>query len=153
MVRSSCFALFVALVTGLIAPALAHAQSNGVPPLDGAWSGKLTDHYWDQTSAGSVDPKQNFHSRVDVEVDQDADEIVLVINFDDDFPIGAASVGMITLEGFAGNYHVSAASSGAVTAALSGSSNKKGTRLTLKGVIASPDFTHEVTIKLKKQNN
>lgn len=146
----SCAAL---LLAALLVPARAQAQSDGVPPIGGVWTGKLTDRYWDQTSDGSVKPKQKFKSDVDVTIDQDADELTITINFQNLFPIDSAvGVAQLILDGFGGNYHVNAAMAGAATVSLSGVANKKGTRLSLEGVAASTEFTHELKIKLKKQS-
>jgi hypothetical protein len=41
---------------------------------------------------------------------------------------------------------------GTASVTLSGVTNKAGTKLTFTGVGASGDFTHEITIKLKKQS-
>jgi len=154
--RSLCAgALCAALaVSSLVLPRAARADSNGVPPVDGAWVGKLVDIYWDQTSKGSVRPKQSFRTKVDADINQDGGDVTLTIVFDHPFPIdGASALAQIVLEGSAGNYHVNAGMSGVGSATFSGSTNRAGTTLVLTGFVASNDFTHQVTIKLKKSKN
>lgn len=150
LIRSLSVALFVSALS--VVPSVARADSNGVPPIEGSWTGKLTDVYWDQTSPGSIRPKKKFNTKVDVAIAQTDGEVTLTINFQDPFPVNSgAFVSQLVLDGFDGNYHVSAAMSAGPSATLSGSVNKMGTSLTLKGVIASTEFTHEVTLKLKLQ--
>jgi hypothetical protein len=140
--------LFVSAL--VVVPGVARAQSNGVPPIQGNWTGKLTDVYWDQTSPGSVHPKKRFSSNVDVTISQAGDQVTLTINFQDLFPVNsAAGLAQLVLDGYAGNYHVNAAMGAGPSVTLSGWANKTGTRLTLNGVIASTEFTHEVVLKLK----
>jgi len=47
---------------------------------------------------------------------------------------------------------VNAAMDAGPAVTLSGIANKNGTRLTLNGVAASTEFTHEMVFKLTKQN-
>jgi hypothetical protein len=149
-VAVSCTALVLA---ALLVPGAVRADSNGVPPIGGVWSGKFSDTYWDQTSAGSVKPKQKFKSKVDVTIDQSVDAFSMTIDFQDPFFIDSSvGISQLILDGFGGNYHVSSSMSGAASVTLSGVANKSGTKLTLTGVGASSEFTHEITIKLKKQS-
>jgi hypothetical protein len=157
MTAARCF--FVAALcaglslSALVAPDLARADSNGVPPLAGSWTGKLTDTYFDQTSGGSVHPKQHFKSKVGVVIAQVDDAVTITINFQDIFPVNSgAGVSTLVLDGFAGNYHVNAAMDAGPSVTLSGATNRSGSSLTLNGIVASTEFTHEITIKLKKQN-
>jgi len=149
----SCAVLVLAAVS---VPVAARADSNGVPPVGGVWSGKLTDTYWDQSSQGSVKPKQKFKTNVTVTIDEhgtNGEELTFTIVFTDLFPLDSSTgVAQLVLDGFGGNYHVNAAMDGAATVSLSGVANKKGTQLTLEGVGASSDFTHELKITLKKQS-
>jgi hypothetical protein len=147
-VSASCSALVLA---ALLVPVASHADSNGVPPIGGVWSGTFSDVYWDQTSAGSVKPKQKFKSKVDVTIAQSVDAFTITINFQDPFFVDSAvGISTLVLDGFGGNYHANAAMNGAISVTLSGVTNKGGTKLTFTGVGASSEFTHEVTIKLKK---
>jgi len=151
--RSLCAGALGAAIalSSLVAPRAARADSNGVPPVDGTWSGKLVDVYWDQTSQGSVRPKQSFRTRVDVDINQDGGDITMTIVFNNPFPIdGVSALSQVVLEGSAGNYHVNAGMSGVGSATFSGSTNRTGTSLVLSGMFASNDFTHQITIKLKK---
>src|SRR5258705_9096837 len=52
--RSLFVGISCAALAAFLLPGPARADSNGVPPVEGTWSGKLTDVYWDQTSAGSL---------------------------------------------------------------------------------------------------
>lgn len=150
LVSVSCAALVLAAV---VVPAPIHAQSNGVPPVDGLWSGTFKSTYWDQTSMAAVKPKLKFKSKVAVDIDQDADEITMTITFEDPFPVNRGiSVSQLVLEGFAGNYHVSAGLGTEPVVSLSAQSNKKGTSLKLTGVAASSEFTHEIKFSLKRKN-
>ena len=137
----------------LAAPA-ARADSDGVPSISGSWSGKITSKYWDQTSTGAVHPKQKYKSKVAVTIDQAGAAIEMTLNFNQAFPVDtSSSLPSLVLTGFVGNYHVSAAedSTAALPAvAWSGTTNKKGTKLTLTGVAASTEFTQEIVVKLKK---
>jgi hypothetical protein len=149
LVLRSC----VAIALAFFLAGAARADSNGVVPLDGVWSGTVSGHYWNQSSDGSVKPKQKFKSKVDVTIDQDNDEITMTINFDENFPVNTAGgMAQLVLEGFGGNYHVGLKTGVSPFVSLSGDSNKKGTRLSLEGVVVSDEFTHELKIKLKKQN-
>src|SRR5258706_4884028 len=146
----SCAALALAALT---LPGAARADSNGVPPVEGTWSGKLTDVYWDQTSAGSLRPRQKFKSNVDVTIAQAVDQLTITINFVDPFPVNSgAFVSQLVLTGYGGNFHVSGAMSAGPSVTLSGEVNKKGTSLQLDGIAASTEFTHQLSIKLKKQS-
>jgi hypothetical protein len=138
----------------LVAPA-ARAQSDGVPTIAGAWSGKVTSVFWDQTNAGPPKPRNKYKSKVDVTITQGADgAIEMTLTFDDPFPVDTGTVQTtLTLTGFVGNYHLSAGEESTLTlpaVTLSGSSNKKAKNLSLTGVAASGEFTHELKIKLKR---
>jgi hypothetical protein len=150
-VSVSCTALVLA---ALLAPRAARADSDGVPPIAGAWSGKLTDVYFDQTSDGSLKPKQKFKSNVTVIVAQATGQITMTINFQDPFPVdGSTGVSQFVLNGYVGNNHMNASMDGAASVTFSGVINKKGNSLTLEGFAASTEFTHELKIKLKLQSN
>lgn len=150
LVGSSCALVLVALV---VAPNAARAASDGVPPIAGTWKGKLNDVYWDQTSLGSVHPKKKFKSNVDVTIAQTDDQVTITINFQDPFPLNSSAfISQVVLTGYAGNYHVNASMDAGPAMTLSGAANKKGTKLTLEGVAASTEFTHELVIKLNLQN-
>jgi hypothetical protein len=149
-VSASCTALVVA---ALLIPVAARAASDGVPPIGGVWSGKFSDTYWDQTHLGSPKPKNKFSTKVDVTINQGVGDFSMTINFQDVLPIDAsAGIGVLVLGGFVGNYHANASMNGTASVTLSGVTNKAGTKLTFTGVGASGDFTHEITIKLKKQS-
>lgn len=139
----------------VLAAAAARAQSDGVPTIAGAWSGKVTSVYWDQTNAGPPKPKNKFKSKVDVTITQGADgAIEMTLTFDDPFPVDTGTVlTTLTLNGFVGNYHLSAGEEATLTlpaVALSGSSNKNAKNMSLTGVAASGEFTHELKIKLRR---
>lgn len=137
----------------LTAPGAARAQSDGIPTIAGEWTGKVTSVYWDQTSDGPPKPKQKYKSKVDVSIDQKGGAILLTLNFDQDFPVDSAGgTSSAVLTGNVGNYHLSGileSGPGLPAVALSGTSNKKGTKLTLTGVAASDEFTHQIKIKIK----
>jgi hypothetical protein len=132
----------------------ARADSDAVPSVAGAWSGKITSVYWDQTNDSSVHPKKKYKSSVDVTITQVGPQIEMTLSFGEDFPVDASSVlSSLVLEGFVGNYHASAGEDPTLTlpaVLLSGTSNKKADRLTWTGTAASTEFTHQITIKLKK---
>lgn len=143
------------MLAAVLVPGRTLAESNAVPPIDGQWEGTLTSVYWDQTSAGSVRPKKKFKSNVDVDISQDPvhGDLTMVITFDPNnlFPASsAASVSQLTLDGAGGNYHLNAATGAGPSVALSGSSDKNGSRLKLNGVSASTDITHELKLSLKR---
>jgi hypothetical protein len=144
------------LVALLVSTAVvAHADSNGVPPLAGSWTGKLTSTYWDQTSGGSVKPKLRYKAKVTVLIAQSNDQITLTISFpsSDGFPLTTnATLSSMSLSGFGGNYHMSASMESAPAITLSGTANKKGTSLKLTGAAASNELTHQITISLKKSH-
>ena len=138
----------------MLAAPFARAQSDGVPMISGEWTGKVTSVYWDQTSGGAVHPKKKFKSAVSATIAQKGGEIIITLTFDSIFPVdtggGTAS---LSLSGSVGNYHMSGvaeAGPGLPAVAVSGTSNKKGTSITLKGVAASNEFTQEIKIKIKR---
>jgi hypothetical protein len=150
-IRSLLAGLFA--LTLFLAP-LAHADSNGVPPIAGTWSGKVTSVYWDQTSDGSLKPKLKYKSKVTVTIAQTNDAVTLTVNFADPFPMNSGvSVSSVVLNGFGGNFHLSATMDADPAVALSGAANRKGTSLSLSGVAASTEFTHELKMTLKKQHD
>ena len=151
LVSVSCAALVLAAV---VVPGVTQADSDGVPFIDGQWTGKLQSTYWDQTIEGSVKPKKKFKSDVIVDIDQDDDEITMTITFEDEpFPASAgAPLPILILEGVSGNYHFNASMDGGPTVTLSGSSNKSAKNLKATGVSASNDYTHEIKLSLKRQN-
>ena len=144
----SVAALFV------FAAPVARAQSDGVPMISGAWSGKITTVYWDQTTGGAVHPKQKFKSKCTATIDQKGGAIAITLTLDQNMPVNTSSASSIfMLNGDVGNYHLNGVLEAGINIpamTLSGTSNKKGTSLTLKGVAASDELTHDVTIKLKR---
>ena len=138
----------------MLAASGARAQSDGIPTITGAWTGKISSVYWDQTADGSPHPKHKFKSKVDVSIDQKGGSILLTFSFNDDLPVDAGGgTSSLVLTGNVGNYHLSGvaeAAPGVPAVAVSGTSNKKGTKITLKGVAASDDFTQEIKIKIKR---
>lgn len=139
----------------LLVGSVASAQSNGVPPIDGEWSGKIKGIYYDQTSAGALDPKQKFKDRVDVVIDQELGDIDVEITFENGLPSGTG-IALLNadLDGTVGNYHLSIVQT-AISPAIVGSGkiNKRGNRIVIRGIASSDDYTHEFTIKLKKTGN
>lgn len=148
--RLAAARVLVALL--LCTAVVAHAASDGVPPVAGTWVGKLSSVYWDQTSAGSIRPRLRYKTRVSVSIVQNQDAVTMTITFPQgDFPLTASSMlSQMTLNGFAGNYHLNAAMDSAPAITLSGTTNRRGTALTLTGVAASTELTHELRISLKK---
>ena len=138
----------------LVAAPGARAQSDGVPMIQGEWSGKLTSVYWDQTTSGPPHPKKKFKSKVNVSIDQKSGAILLNFSFDDDFPVDSeGGTSTLTFNGNVGNYHLGAQTTpgpGVPAVEVSGSSNKKGDKLTLYGVAVSSEFTQEIKVKLKR---
>jgi hypothetical protein len=64
------------------------------------------------------------------------------------------STASLVLTGTVGNYHLSGVAEsapGVPAVAVSGSSNKKGNKITLTGVAASDEFTQEIKIKIKRK--
>ena len=151
LLLASCFA---SVLLFSAAPA-AQAESDGVPLISGEWTGKVSSVYWDQTSGGAVHPKQKYKSKVDATIAQNGTgEIVITLSFDRIFPVDTAGgTSTLMLSGNVGNYHASGVSEsgpGIPAVTVSGTTNKKGTSLTLKGVAASDEFTQEIKIKLKR---
>lgn len=144
-------------VAGLVfAPAATKADSNGVPFLAGTWHGTLKSKYWDQTVAGFQHPKNKFKTKVTVTIaqGQQDDALAVTITYDDGLPLDSLdSVGVSALGGFVGNFHLNLSTTGDLDFALSGDVNRKGNTIDLAGVAASDSLTHELTIKLKKQDN
>ena len=143
----------VVSVLMLAAPG-ARAQSDGVPTIAGEWTGKVSSVYWDQTSGGAVHPKKKFKSAVSASIAQKGGDIIITLSFDSIFPVDSGGgTASLSLSGDVGNYHLSGvaeAGPGIPAVAVSGTSNKKGTNITLKGVAASNEFTQEIKIKLKR---
>jgi len=141
-------------VLALAAAPAARAQSDGVPMISGSWTGKITSVYWDQTSGGAVHPKQKYKSKLTAAIEQKGGSLAINLDFDRDFPVDSSgSTSTLMLSGNVGNYHLSGISEsapGVPAMALSGTSNKKGNKLTLRGVASSDEFTQEVKITLKK---
>ena len=155
-IRLAAAGVLVALA--LLSPAVvAHAQSNGVVPVAGSWTGTFSSTYWDQTSGGSIKPKLRYKAKVTVVITETNGTISsMVISFPaPGFPMSSTPsyAPTLTLSGFAGNYHMSAALDSTPAITLSGNSNKKGTSLKLDGVAATTEFTHEIKLSLKKSNN
>jgi hypothetical protein len=147
--------LWVALALLFASVSVAHAQSNGVPPIDGEWRGKIKGIYYDQTSEGSLQPKQKYKDRVDVVIDQEVGDIDFDITFENGLPSGSG-IAVLTaeLDGTVGNYHLSIAQTVESPAIVgSGKINKKGNVIVIRGIAASDDYTHEFWIKLKKTGN
>jgi hypothetical protein len=139
----------------MLAAPSARAQSDGVPSLEGVWTGKATSVYWDQTNVSHANPKNKYKSKVNVTISQGAlAAIELTITFAKAFPVSTGTTQTsLVLDGFVGNSHASAGEQATMSlpaVTLSGTINKKGTKLTLTGVAASTEFTHQITIKLKK---
>ena len=140
------------VVAVLLVGSVARAQSDGVPFIEGSWSGKIKATYWDQTNQASNDPKQRYKDKVDVVIDQGVGDFEMDIDFTNGLPTASDTVlTSAVLQGFVGNYHLS------VTRALvsplivgSGTVNKRGNRMKIKGVAASGDLTIEFQIHLKK---
>ena len=143
----------VAALFVFAAPA-ARAQSDGVPLVSGAWTGKLSSVYWDQTTGGAAHPKQKFKSKLSAVIEQEGGALAITLTLDQSLPVTTSNASSIfMLSGNVGNYHLNAGEDAGLNVpamTLSGSSSKKGTKLTLKGVAASDELTHEITIKLKK---
>lgn len=151
-------ALFVSgmtLAAVLAVPSLTIANSTGTPFLDGNWRGSLSSVYWDQSVAGSIKPKKKFKTKVTVHIAQgmEDDNLAVTFTYDDALPTSASSADPVdALSGFVGNGHLNL-SSMTPAFALSGSVNGKATSITLVGVMGTDSLTHELKIKLKKQNN
>src|SRR5262245_54600113 len=132
----------------------ARADSDGVPTVGGEWTGKVTSVYWDQTNGGAARPKHKYKSKLDATIAQKGGAILITLDFDSIFPVDTGGgTATLTLTGNIGNYHLSGvaeAAPGIPAVALSGTSNKKGTKITLTGVAASGDFTHQIKIKIKR---
>jgi hypothetical protein len=156
-VRSALVA--VALLFNAVAfGSSARAESDGVPFLDGTWSGKVKGVIYDQTNGGSNNPKHKYKDRVSVEIFQDNGEgdYDMEITFDDGLPTsGTTTTTFVTLDGYVGNYHASLISEPAAVPALVGSGkvDKKGKRLKMKIFVATEDYTVEFELKLKRQND
>jgi hypothetical protein len=140
----------------LFSAAVAHADSNGVVPIAGTWTGTLSSSYWDQTSGGSVRPKLRYKAKVTVVIAETNGTITsMIISFPNPgLPMTSTPsfAPQMTLSGFSGNYHTSAALDSNPAITLSGSTNKKGTSLKMTGVAATTDFTHELKISLRKSH-
>ncbi|MFI5314529.1 MAG: hypothetical protein ACHQ6T_02430 [Myxococcota bacterium] len=156
LARSLCAAV---LVSALVVPGVTRSApkgSTGTPVLAGTWMGKLTSVYWDQTADGFLSPKHKFKTNVTLTIVQISGDDVLAatISYNPGLPITANDLVTVgTLSGTVGNSHLNLSNQGALlTVALSGSVNKKANSITLTGVGASTDFTHQITIKLKLQN-
>ena len=147
----------LAAVCLLFAP-VAFADSDGVPSIDGAWSGKIKAVYYDQTNEGAVHPKQKYKDRVEVEIFQDEGEgdFELDITFDNGLPTSGDTLLLAAeIGGNVGNYHVSIASDGETAPPLVGSGKvtKNGKKLKIKGMAATSDYTIEFQMELKKRND
>jgi len=145
----------VTLASVLAVPSLTIADSTGVPFLAGTWRGSLKSSYWDQSVAGSLKPKKKFSTKLSVVIAQGAEDDALAVTFSYDDPLPTSSSTTTTvnaLSGFVGNFHLNLANTSPAFA-LSGSVNGKGTSITLTGVMGTDSLTHELKIKLKKQDN
>jgi len=155
-IRLAAARVLVALLL-MSAAVAAHADSNGVVPLAGTWTGTFSSTYWDQTSGGSIKPKLRYKAKVTVLISETTGVITsMMISFPSPgFPMTSTPswAPNLTLSGFSGNYHMSAALASSPAITLSGNSNKKGTSLKVDGVAATTEFTHEFKISLKKSNN
>jgi len=143
------------LAAALLLPSLTLADSTGVPFLAGSWHGDLKSDYFDQSVAGSLDPKNKFKTKVTMMIAQgeSSDELAVVLSFNDGLPTSSSTtVSVSAFNGFVGNFHLNL-SGNSPTTALSGKINKKGTSIELNGVIATDSVTHEVQIKLKRDHN
>ena len=148
----SCAALALA---ALSLPGAARADSNGAPNIGGTWRGTLTSKYWDQTSSALIHPKKSFKTKVTLTIVQTGDDptLAVVIAYDDPFPVGDGTpLSVSALSGFVGNFHLSLVDADPVGFALSGEINGRATAISLAGIAATADLTHELRIKLKKQN-
>lgn len=140
------------VVLVLLFASVARADSDGVPFIEGSWSGKIKASYWDQTSQGSNHPKQRYKDKVDVTIDQGAGDFEMDIDFQDGLPTTNDTVlTSAVLEGFVGNGHLSVTRN-LVSPLLvgSGTVTRNGKRIKIRGVAATSDFTMEFQILLKK---
>src|SRR5262245_33849505 len=136
----------------------ARADSDGVPFLDGTWSGKVKGVIYNQTNAGSNNPKTKYKDRVSDEMFQDNGErdYDIEITFTNGLPTSpTTTTTFVTLDGYVGNYHASLISEPDTQPALVGSGkvDKKGKRLKMKIFVATEDYTVEFDLKLKRQND
>jgi len=102
-----------------------------------------------------IHPKRKFKTKVTLTIVQTGDDPVLavVIAYDDAFPIGDGTpISVSALSGFVGNFHLSLVDADPVGFALSGDVNGKAASISLRGVAATGDLTHEIQIKVKKQH-
>jgi hypothetical protein len=156
-VRSALFAVALLVASVAIGPS-ARAESDGVPFLDGNWTGKVKGIYYDQTNGGSNDPRQRYRDRVSVEIFQDNGEgdYDMEITFDDGLPTSSTTtLTFVELDGYVGNFHASLISEPAAVPAFVGSGKvtRNGKRLKMKVFVATEDYTVELDLKLKKQND
>jgi hypothetical protein len=145
----------VTLAAVLAVPSLTIADSTGTPFLDGDWAGSVKSVYWDQSVAGSIQPKKKFKTKISVHISQgmDSPELAATFSYQDALPTSSTTSIMVSsLGGFVGNGHLNLTN---ITPAwaLSGSVNGKATSITITGVMGTDSLTHELTIKLKKQKN
>lgn len=148
-VRSLLVALFV------LSASVAQAQSDGVPFIEGSWSGKIKATYWDQTNQGSNDPKQKYKDKVDVIIDQGVGDFDMNIEFKNGLPTGTGAVlTEAILDGNVGNGHLGVTRS-LVTPILvgSGSVNKRANRIKITGVSVTDEYTVEFKITLRRTGN
>lgn len=144
------------LVAALLCLAsVARAESDGVPFVDGDWTGKIKAVYYDQTNEGSNRPKHHYRDKVDVVIDQDAGEIEFDVTFDEGLPTSSGTtIVNAVLEGFVGNYHLSIAQfEEQPLLVASGQVTKNGKKMKIRGTAATADYTIEFQIQLKKRNN
>ena len=144
------------VVLALFCASIARAESDGVPFIDGNWTGKIKATYYDPTNEGSNRRKQKYKDRVDVVIDQGVGDFNFDITFQEGLPVsGSVAVTTVELEGFVGNGHLSIAQPDPETVPLlvgSGRINNKARKMKIKGVAATEDYTIEFEIQLKKQN-
>jgi hypothetical protein len=138
----------VALVAAFAFPPAARAEPNGVPSIDGNWVGTYKSVDYDLSSEGAVDPKSKFKGDVAVEIDQVDGDLSLNIDFQPAMPGGFDA---IVLLGTVGNFHLSMGN-GVDDPPLvgSGTINRSATKITIRGVFAALNDTHEFVIKLKR---
>jgi hypothetical protein len=156
-VRSALFAVALSVVC-LGFGVDVRAESDGVPFLDGSWSGKVKGVYFNQTNAGSNNPKSRYKDRVSVQIFQDNGEgdYDMEITFDDGLPTSpTTTTTFVTLDGYVGNYHASLISEPAAVPAIVGSGKitRNGNRLKMKVFVATEDYTVEFDLQLKRQND